>query len=73
MGFVFSICPLWMLTSWISVFIGVRAMIIISESIEPMSGRVMAWWCIVVGSLQNLVSLSYLFQHYWKLISRIRG
>ena len=36
MGFVFTICPMvWMMTSWISVFIGVRAMVIISESTEP--------------------------------------
>ena len=69
MGFVFTICPMvWMMTSWLSVFIGIRAMIIISESTEPMSGRVMAWWCIVVGSLQNLVSLLFLFGHYLNLI-----
>jgi len=69
MGFVFTICPMvWMMTSWISVFIGVRAMVIISESTEPMSGRVMAWWCIVVGSLQNLVSLLVMFGHYLNFI-----
>ena len=63
MGFVFTICPMAWMTSWISVFIGVRAMVIISQSTEPMSGRVMAWWCITFGSLQNLVALLYLFQH----------
>jgi hypothetical protein len=61
MGFVFTICPTAWMTSCISVFIGTRAMIIISESTEPMSGRVVAWWCIIVGSLQNLVALLYLF------------
>ena len=68
MGFVFTICPVpWMFSS-ISVFIGIRALIIISESTEPMLGRVMAWWCIVVGSLQNLVLLLYLFGHSFNWI-----
>jgi hypothetical protein len=61
MGFVFTISPAW-LFSFVSIFIGVRAMIIISESTEPMAGRVIAWWCIIVGGLQNLVVLLYLLQ-----------
>ncbi|MGH9753971.1 MAG: hypothetical protein ACREA2_14430 [Blastocatellia bacterium] len=67
LGFVFTIWPAAWGTSCISVFIGVKAMMIISESTEPMSGRIMAWWCIIVGGLQNLVSLLYLFQHSLKL------
>jgi hypothetical protein len=62
-GFVFTISPAC-LFSCVSVFIGVRAMIIINESTEPMAGRVMAWWCIIVGSLENLVALFYLLQLY---------
>ncbi|HEX5083930.1 MAG TPA: hypothetical protein VFY40_17920 [Blastocatellia bacterium] len=61
MGFVFTISPAWMF-SCASVFIGVWAMFIINESTEPMAGRVIAWWCIIVGSLQNLVALLYLVQ-----------
>jgi hypothetical protein len=49
-------------------FIGVRAMIIINESTEPMAGRVMAWWCIIVGSLGTLVALLYLLQLYLEII-----
>jgi hypothetical protein len=60
MGFVFTIIPMAWMTSCISVFIGIRAMIIISASTEPMSGRVVAWWCIIVGSLQNLLALPYM-------------
>jgi hypothetical protein len=68
LGFVFTIWPAAGITSCVSVFIGVRAMIVINESTEPMAGRVIAWWCIIVGSLQNLVGLFYLFQHYLKFI-----
>jgi hypothetical protein len=57
MGFAFTISPAAFAFSSVSVFIGVKAMAIISESSEPMTGRVMAWWCIIVGSLQILVSL----------------
>jgi NADH:ubiquinone oxidoreductase subunit K len=39
-------------------------MVVISEPMEPMAGRVMAWWCIIVGSLENLVALFYLLQLY---------
>jgi hypothetical protein len=68
LGFVFTIWPAAGVTSCVSVFIGVRAMIVINESTEPMAGRVIAWWCIIVGSLQNLVGLFFLFQHYLKFI-----
>jgi hypothetical protein len=54
------------MTACVSVFIGVRAMIVINESTEPMAGRVMAWWCIIVGGLQNLAGLFYLFLNYLK-------
>jgi hypothetical protein len=63
MGFVFTISPAWIF-SCVSVFIGVRAMIIIGESTGPMVGRAMAWWCIIVGSLENLVALFYLLRLY---------
>jgi hypothetical protein len=71
LGFVFTIWPASLATSCVSVFIGVRAMIVINESTEPMAGRVMAWWCIIVGGLQNLAGLFYLFyefRHYLKFI-----
>jgi len=68
MGFVFTILPTACPFSCVSVFIGIRAMIIISESAEPMSGRVMAWWCIIVGSLENLVTLFYLLQFHLKFM-----
>jgi len=68
LGFVFTIWPAAWMTSCISVFIGVRAMIVISESTEPMAGRVLAWWCIIVGSLQNLAALFYLLQSHLKSI-----
>jgi hypothetical protein len=68
LGFVFTIWPAAWMTSCVSVFIGVRAMIVISESTEPMAGRVLAWWCIIVGSLQNLAALFYLLQSHLKFI-----
>jgi hypothetical protein len=64
LGFVFTIWPAAWVTSCVSVFIGVRAMIVINESTEPMAGRIMAWWCIIVGSLQNLAGLFYLLQYH---------
>jgi hypothetical protein len=67
LGFVFTIWPASFATSCVSVFIGVRAMVVISESMDPMAGRVMAWWCIIVGGLQNSLGLFYLFQQYLKL------
>jgi hypothetical protein len=60
-GFVFTIWPAALMTACVSVFIGVRAMIVINESTEPMAGRIMAWWCIIVGGLENLAALLYLF------------
>jgi len=68
LGFVFTIWPAAGLTSCVSVFIDARAMIAIKESTEPIAGRVIAWWCIIVGGLQNLAGLFYLFLHYLKLI-----
>jgi hypothetical protein len=68
LGFVFTVWPAAWATSCMSVFIGAKAMIIINESAEPMAGRVMAWWCIIVGGLQNLASLLYLLQHHLKFI-----
>jgi hypothetical protein len=67
-GFVCTIWPPMWLFSCVSVFIGVRAMIIINGSTEPMSGRLMAWWCIIVGSLGNLIMLFYLLQFYLGII-----
>jgi hypothetical protein len=68
MGFVFTISPAAFPFSSLSVFIGVRAMVIISDSTEPMTGRVMAWWCIIVGSLENLVTLLRLLQSHLKFM-----
>lgn len=68
LGFVFTIWPAAGMTACVSVFIGVRAVIVINESTEPMAGRVIAWWCIIAGGLQNLAGLFYLFLNYLKLI-----
>jgi hypothetical protein len=68
LGFVFTIWPAAGMASRVSVFIGVRAMIVITESTQPIAGRVIAWWCIIVGGLQNLTGLFYVFQQYLKLI-----
>jgi hypothetical protein len=64
LGFVFTIWPAAWMTSCVSVFIGVRAMIVINGSSQPMAGRVMAWWCIIAGSLQNMVALFYLLLYF---------
>ena len=68
LGFVFTIWPAAGMIACVSVFIGVRAMIVINESTEPMAGRVIAWWCIIVGGLQTLAGLFYVFLNYLKLI-----
>ncbi len=60
-GFIFTIWPAAAITSCVAVFIGIRAMILINQSLEPLAGKLIAWWCILAGSLQNLWSVWTLF------------
>jgi hypothetical protein len=61
LGFVFTIWPAAWMTSFIAVILGVRGMVIIERSEERMVGRVIAWWCIIVGSLETFaVFLMYI-------------
>lgn len=53
-GFMFTVWPLAWLTAGIAIVIGAWAMGVINESREPLAGKVIAWWCIVVGSLECL-------------------
>lgn len=53
LGFVFTLWPGAVVTSPIAVVLGIRGMIIIERSEKRMAGRVIAWWCIIVGSLET--------------------
>jgi hypothetical protein len=58
-GFVLTVWPLSWATSGVAIIIGVWAMSIIKQSQDPLAGKILAWWCIIVGSLESLVSLSF--------------
>jgi undecaprenyl pyrophosphate phosphatase UppP len=51
LGFVFSIVPLAGIGSFIAFISGVRALRMINESETKLSGKFLAWWCIIVGGL----------------------
>lgn len=56
LGFVFTIWPGAWMTSFIAVILGVRGMVIIERSEERMTGRVIAWWCIIAGGLETFLA-----------------
>ena len=51
LGFVFSIVWLAGIGSFIAFILGVRALRMISDSEIKLSGKILAWWCIIVGGL----------------------
>jgi hypothetical protein len=57
MGFVFSIAPLAVVGSLMALILGWKALRIIQASEERISGRVIAWWCILIGALETVIVL----------------
>jgi hypothetical protein len=50
-GFVLSLVGVAGLGSFIAFILGLRALRMINRSNGKLSGRFMAWWCIVLGGL----------------------
>lgn len=50
-GFVLSIVGVAGVGSFIAFILGLRALRMINRSNQKLSGRFMAWWCIVLGGL----------------------
>ena len=55
MAFVLSITGVAGIGSFIALVLGWRALRIIQASHGAISGKVMAWWCIVAGALGTLI------------------
>ena len=54
-GFAYSIVPLGGICSLAAFIIGLRVRNIINRSDGEISGRALAWWCIIVGGLGTLI------------------
>ncbi len=55
MAFVLSITTLGGVGSFIALILGLKALRIIHASQGQVSGRLMAWWCILAGALGTLI------------------
>lgn len=55
MAFVLSITGVYGAGSLIALILGLKARRLIKASPVRISGRVMAWWCIVAGVLGTLI------------------
>lgn len=56
-GFIFSIVWLAGIGSLLAFLKGLRAMRIIQQSNGALTGKVMAWWCIIFGGLGTILFL----------------
>lgn len=57
MGFVFSIAPLPIVGSLMALILGWKGRRMIQASERRLSGRIIAWWCILGGALGTLLVL----------------
>lgn len=55
MAFVLSITGIFGLGSLIALILGCKALRIIQGADRRISGRLVAWWCIVAGALGTLI------------------
>ena len=55
MAFVLSITGIFGLGSLIALILGYKALRIIKEADGRISGRLLAWWCILAGALGTLI------------------
>jgi hypothetical protein len=55
MAFVLSITGIFGVASLIALILGLRALLIIQSANGRISGRLMAWWCILAGALGTLI------------------
>jgi len=55
MAFVLSITGIFGIGSLIALILGWRALLIIQGANGRISGRLMAWWCILASALGTLI------------------
>ena len=55
MAFVLSITGIFGLGSLIALILGCNALRIIQGADQRISGRLVAWWCILAGALGTLI------------------
>lgn len=55
MAFVLSITSIFGVGSFVALILGWKALRIIQASNPRLSGRVLAWWCILAGALGTLI------------------
>ena len=55
MAFVLSITGIFGVGSLIALVLGCKALRIIRSSDQKISGRLIAWWCILAGALGTLL------------------
>lgn len=55
MAFVLSITSIFGVGSFVALILGWKARRIIQASNGRLTGRVMAWWCILAGALGTLI------------------
>lgn len=60
-GFMFSIVWLAGIGSLIALIKGLHAMRIIQHSNGELTGKWMAWWCIIVGGIGSLIGPLLIF------------
>jgi hypothetical protein len=57
LGFTLSIVWLLGVGSLIAVILGLKGRRIVKQSDGKIRGLKMAWWCIIVGSLETLIAI----------------
>jgi apolipoprotein N-acyltransferase len=55
MAFVLSITGIFGVGSLIALVLGCKALRIIRSTDQKISGRLLAWWCILAGALGTLI------------------
>lgn len=69
LGFVFTIWPMAWVTASVAIIIGIWALSVIESSPEPLAGKLVAWWCIIVGGMENV--LLFWSLDWWETLQRI--
>jgi hypothetical protein len=60
MGFALSLVGAGGLGSLAALLIGVKALTVINRSPVKLVGKLMAWWCIIIGALGAIFASLYI-------------
>jgi UPF0716 family protein affecting phage T7 exclusion len=66
MGFVLSITGIFGVGSFIALILGCKALRTIQASSGRISGRLMAWWCILAGAAGILIFPAFIIWALYK-------